>query len=300
MKLILCIDAGGVKPLMIAATLLERLGRETGAQVQDFVDMFVGTSGGSIAAALFATGHTPKQVRELAHQLGKSAFSRSWWHRVKSLNGLYGPKYEIAKLHQTARDVFGDARLNSIEKPCIFPTTDIRTNDAVFLKSHAGNFAGLPIAEAVTASSAAPFYFEPWRGVFYDGGLHSFSPILVALGEATVMWKWEEDVTILSIGSGQQEPIKTTRNPVKLAESLVGGTLASNTDSDHWLAGVFGETRLGKTRVYRFQPRIRTAMDAVDMGTLSRLHSAAHHCINTNSEEWFSLQDTMHEILGAA
>ena len=76
---------------------------------------------------------------------------------------------------------------------------DTQLRQAVFYTSDRNDL----LRDAVRASSAAPTYFLPFRGLI-DGGIFANNPALCALVEGVKMWHCGiGDIEMLSIGTGK-------------------------------------------------------------------------------------------------
>ena len=70
---ILQIDGGGLLGI-IPLVFLSSLEKITGKKIYEMFDMFIGTSTGGIAAAMFATKHTAKETLDFYLEHGKKIF----------------------------------------------------------------------------------------------------------------------------------------------------------------------------------------------------------------------------------
>jgi predicted acylesterase/phospholipase RssA len=283
-RLILSVDAGGVRSLAAASVFLKEVEDAFGKPARDVFDLFVGTSGGSLVATAAALGFTGDDLQNLGRALGSSAFSASLGHRIKTLNGYKGPKYEVKKLHDVLLGVFGDRPMSTVDRKLVVTATDTVDHRALFIKSHRGDFSGWPVAVSLTASCAAPFYFAPVSGRYADGGLHAYSPVLPAFGEAKSIFRGDP-LTIISMGSGQASPGEpNSGNPLTVAKSLVGSVTSAGTDGDHWLLRQWVKDTESIDRLIRLEPMVQAPMDATDRANLDRIASAAQTESERNGE----------------
>lgn len=195
MRRILTIDGGGVRGVIPAAVLTE-LERQTGRLTRETFDFVAGTSTGAVLAAGIAAGIPAHRLASLYAERSDDVFRSvpivSTLRRI-----LTGRMYDTHRLHALIRDELGpearDWRLN--DAPIDLLVTAKRLSDGMpwyFVRDNAANScrAGrIRLADAVTASAAAPTYFAPWRadgiGELIDGGIGvAGNPVYQACVEA--------------------------------------------------------------------------------------------------------------------
>ena len=145
----LVLGSGGIKPIAAVPllTFLDRLGVT--------VDEIVGCSGGSVVAALYATGLSGEEVRQIiTRQLRPQLFgpidpgaalgALGFFAGVRSRRGLLRPD----RIHAMYRDVFGTSRIEVLPRRLLLQATDFLTSQPAVLQ------AG-PVAAALYASTAA-------------------------------------------------------------------------------------------------------------------------------------------------
>jgi uncharacterized protein len=180
MRRILSIDGGGIRGI-IPAVLLAALERQTGRLTRETFDFVAGTSTGAVLAAGIAAGIPAAELARLYERRSAEVFRRvplvSTLRRV-----LTGSMYDTATLHRVIREELGEAardwRLN--DAPIDLLITAKRLSDGMpwyFVRDNPANScrAGdYELADAATASAAAPTYLPPWpiRGIgeLIDGG----------------------------------------------------------------------------------------------------------------------------------
>ncbi len=216
MRRILSIDGGGVRGI-IPAVLLASLERSTGRLTRETFDLVAGTSTGAVLAAGIAAGIPASRLVTLYAVRSPEVF-----RRVPLVSGLRrlltGTIYDTARLHTLIRDELGPAardwRLN--DAPIDLLITAKRLIDGMpwyFVRDtpanscRAGRFR---LADAVTASAAAPTYFRPWPmapiGELIDGGIGvAGNPVYQACVEAfdyTHAYQ-RADTLVVSLGTGK-------------------------------------------------------------------------------------------------
>ena len=152
--------SGGTARAVLHVGVLKAL-RESGIPI----DYIAGTSGGSIAAAIYAFGE-PVDVME------KVAASLSWWKlasiRVSRLGFISSRPIEVF-LDKTLRG----ARFEELKIPCAIPVTDLVTGERVV-------FTSGPVARVVRASCSIPQIYLPVEidsRPYVDGGLSEYLPV---------------------------------------------------------------------------------------------------------------------------
>ena len=151
------------------------------------VDMVVGCSGGAIYAAFLALGHdagtAERKTRELwtrdiTSRRNTRALLRAILPQVFGFDERFG-LVDDRRVLQRLREGLGDSRIEDAKIPLHLTATDFHTGEQVV-------FSRGPLVEAVRASIAIPYIFEPWRigdRVLVDGFLSDPMPIGVAIRE---------------------------------------------------------------------------------------------------------------------
>ncbi len=131
-------------------------------------DLVVGTSAGSLAATLYASGKTPKEMAELAMNMDESSIT-DWMFPSRSL--MKGEA--LAKFVRTATV---NTQIENMRVPLGIVATDLNNGQPIlFQRGDAGT--------AVRASSSVPGVFQPVKiggREYVDGGLVSPVPVRFA------------------------------------------------------------------------------------------------------------------------
>jgi len=212
----LTIDGGGVRGI-IPAVLLAALERATGRPTRETFDFIAGSSTGAVLAAGIAAGIPAERLVTLYASRSPQVF-----RSVPLLSGLRrlltGTIYDTATLHRLIRDELGpearDWTLN--DAPVDLLVTAKRLVDGMpwyFVRDNPANSCragGFRLADAVTASAAAPTYFRPWSvapiGELIDGGIGvAGNPVYQACVEAFEYTHAYEpaDTLVVSLGTGR-------------------------------------------------------------------------------------------------
>lgn len=200
---IVTFDGGGVRGSLMA-TLVKRLVDEF-PNLLDQVDLFAGTSTGSVVALTLASGKSADTlVSFYSIENLRSAFSPS------HLN-IFRPRYSNAHFKNLLETHFpGNLRLRDLKYKLLAPSfklDDVKRGDwrPVFFHNfpdshHLDDF----VVDVALRSAAAPTIF-PSRQGYIDGGVIANNPstaaIAYALGHAKPR-PMLEDLRVLSIGTG--------------------------------------------------------------------------------------------------
>jgi patatin-like phospholipase/acyl hydrolase len=227
---ILSLDGGGIRGVL-TARLLERL-LQAKPGFLDRVDLFAGTSTGSILAIGLARGLSPTELVSLYVKEGPHIFHRDVLHDLGSLWGFRRARYQTRRRYDGIYPYIGDGTLadllprhvlvatyqldakNEIEP---VPPTDPQTWKAKFFHNYEGpdSDGGQKCIEVIMRSSAAPTYFPIYEG-FIDGGVVANNPSVCALAQAVndkAGGKQDiKNVVLLSLGTGRKMTNITSRN----------------------------------------------------------------------------------------
>jgi hypothetical protein len=212
---ILTIDGGGVRGI-IPAVVLAALERSTGRATRESFDFLAGTSTGAVLVGGIAAGIPAERIVALYVERSPEVFRRvpvvSTLRRI-----LTGVAYETDTLHRLIVDELGAEAgswtLN--DAPVDLLVTAKRLEDGMpwyFVRDNPANScrAGrFRLADAITASAAAPTYFAPWPippiGELIDGGIGvAGNPVYQACVEAfeyTDAYR-PDDTLVVSLGTG--------------------------------------------------------------------------------------------------
>ena len=131
-------------------------------------DIVVGTSAGSMVAALYASGRTPTEMEQMAMTLDESSIT-DWVFPGRSL-------MKGEALAKFVRDKTGGKTIEQMRIPLGIVATDLNSGEPIlFRRGDAG--------VAVRASSAVPAVFQPVKiggREYVDGGLVSPIPVRYA------------------------------------------------------------------------------------------------------------------------
>lgn len=200
---IMTFDGGGVRGAL-TAVILERLAQGYPA-LFDKVELFAGTSTGSLIALGLAHGIKPNELVQLYSQKnGEFIFSPAH-------NPLVRPKYDHTHLKELLQSVFPpDLQLKDLKRKVLLPSFKITCPDCkawrpVFFNNLASSATQDEfVVDVALASCAAPVYFPSYQN-HIDGGVIANNPSTAAIALAKDRKAGNQDINsiyLLSFGTG--------------------------------------------------------------------------------------------------
>lgn len=199
---ILSFDGGGIKGAL-SVEILSRVINKYPNFLKE-IDLFTGTSTGSIIAALLAKGIPIEELKRMySKEIAGEIFSNSKLNIIK-------PKYNNNSLKKIISHYFDDNfKINDFKKYIFIPAFylgDKHTEswEPVFFNNLSkNNTSDITARDAILASSAAPTYFPSYNN-YIDGGVVANSPTAISLiSTLSSMPRYKsEDILLLSIGTG--------------------------------------------------------------------------------------------------
>lgn len=220
-RVALVIGAGSVK--CAAALGLQKALQQEGIGV----DMVVGCSGGSIYATLIALGYDAITMqamtlrlwtKEVTKRPDRMALLRALFPRLFGFNARFGLR-DDALITQRFSEAFGDRTFADARIPLYLAATDFHSGEQVILSDGR-------LRDAIRASIAIPFTFQPWPlngRLLIDGFMSDPLPIGVAIREGA-------DVIIaMGFESPYQERVNTAaRFAFQLSSIMTNNLLKAN------------------------------------------------------------------------
>ncbi|BDV03688.1 MAG: hypothetical protein HPPSJP_4090 [Candidatus Hepatoplasma scabrum] len=267
---ILSIDGGGVKGYFTIYTL-KKLMDEYKINLYDYFDMIVGTSTGAILALLILLKLDLEKYCREYEEIPNRIFSK----RLDILSQTrkpFFPQFDGEELKKSLIEELGDLNFDDFEakvkKYFVFCASNVSNGKPVMFASK--NFKSVNqkhrkelVRNAIYASSAAPFYFEPIKSsftndYFADGGLWANNPsmvgIILALADLNLNL---EDIEVLSFGQTYIENLEFEIKKIinfdnfrnNQFSSLFSSSLLVNQNFDNFCASI-----LLKEHYYRYYP----------------------------------------------
>ena len=169
---VLVVAGGGVFGY-IPSVLLDSVMR--GLPLADRIDAIAGTSIGGLLALLYGTGRTTGNVRAFFEKQSPRIFHVPAWYHLWP----FGPSHPDKAYNKILKGVL-DTPFGSMAWPTVVPALDItRRRPKVYDNMGDNPDRAVPAWEIARATSAAPTYFNPWKGMV-DGGLVENTPVLAA------------------------------------------------------------------------------------------------------------------------
>lgn len=217
---ILSIDGGGIRGI-IPGLIMDDIEQRTGKPIAEMFDYIAGTStGGVLALGLTKAGtdgrpqYTAMDGVRMYRENGAQIFSRSVWHRIRSVGSLIEECYPASGIESLLDTYFGDARLKDAVTRVIVTSYEIERRIPWFFRSERAKLRpdyDFCIKQVARATSAAPTYFEPCQIItqtddnYYaliDGGVFANNPTMCAFVDARIAHP-DADFLVVSLGTGQ-------------------------------------------------------------------------------------------------
>ncbi len=313
---VLSIDGGGVRGL-VAALVLADLERRADRPVAELFDLVAATSTGAIVGlALLRPGAGNRPARSAAEvaafyeRTSRRVFSRGRWHRLRTVDGLLGPKYAAGELDRILQEEFGDTMLSQSLCNVIVTSYDLKGRLPYFFKTSdvaKGRQADQLMWRVARSTSAAPTFFAPAEARdgdrvlhLVDGGVCANNPSVCAYADAVrgtdLKSMTDKDVRVVSVGTG------AISTDYAIAKTLRGGKLSWATpmfdvvlDAQEDTASYHMEQVLpGENRYFRFQadlpestpcePSRVSEIDNASPGNLRMLTDSARRLVAAQAE----------------
>ncbi|MEO1431037.1 MAG: patatin-like phospholipase family protein [Cyanobacteria bacterium J06633_8] len=267
---ILSLDGGGVRGI-VAAKMLANIEKRIDCPLNQYFDLIVGTSTGSIVAAGIATGRNCEDIVEFFQNKSSSIFPYQSLFSPRRIPlilkyGISAPKYSDNDLIQVLQGVFGETRLLDIAtspRLLVVSYDTIERNPIIFKSWRPDKpYGNVPLWEVCVSSASAPTYFPAHKldkrviGNVKDASINT---IIFSDNESTVDAVYENaEIRITDgKGSGQTRTItnyigtirKATVNPawdripdksstysIKTIYSAIDGGVAANNPSSCGIA----------------------------------------------------------------
>jgi predicted acylesterase/phospholipase RssA len=252
----------------------------------------------------------PENLIDLYAAEGGRIFSRSRWHRLRSLGNLIEEKYPSRGIETVLEKYFGTTRLKDALTDVVVTSYEIERRTAWFFRSRNARLHpeyDFPMTQVARATSAAPTYFEPQRiesahaGDYYalvDGGVFANNPALCGYVDARRAHPDQDDVLVVSLGTGELThalPYDKVKGwgVANWAHPILSVVFDGINDTiDYQLTQLLPNGTDGRRRYYRFQTRLEPGidnMDRTDREHLRALRLVAEDLVRDRGEELDSL-----------
>ena len=267
---ILSLDGGGVRGI-VAAKMLAKIEKEINQPLNEYFDLIVGTSTGSIVAAAIATGRSSEEIVEFFQNKSSIIFPYQSLFSLKRIPlilkyGISAPKYSDRGLIQVLRGALGETRLFDIgtsPRLLIVSYDTIERNPIIFKSWRPDKaYGNVPLWEVCVSSASAPTYFPAHKldkrviGNVRDASINT---IFFSNNESTVDAVYENAEIRITDGRGSGQtriiknyigsirkatvnpawdriPDKTSTYSIKTIYSAIDGGVAANNPSSCGIA----------------------------------------------------------------
>jgi len=229
---------------------------------------------------------------EIYQTLGPDVFDRSFWHKVKTLWGLIGPKFPLDGLRKVSEDKFGGIALKECLTHVVIATYDLVTRSPVVFDSTDPELNEIPVIDTCMGTASVPTMFpsvESGKYNLIDGGIFAVSPALCALSVCKEKYP-DESFMVISIGNGDYNeslPHDDTKGwgLLQWGQTAVGVILDGIGDGVDQQAKVFTEAGGGPYHRLQFKiPKELSAMDNPDVENVDGLREKTLEYIKENEE----------------
>lgn len=275
----LAMDGGGIRGI-ISGMVAAKIEKETHKPLAESFRLFTGTSTGAILATAYTTPGASRNVPRFSTydaldiyiRQGSDIFPKRWWIPGRD---LFSIRYSPAPLEKLAQNFFGNHRLSESLSDVIVSTYDAATQTPYFFSTFDAKENPMldPLTrDVVRATSAAPTFFPPkimGDHIFLDGGVSTNNPAMKAYKQAKKLGYKEEEMFIVSLGTGEPERGKISDWTLFHGELFWASTIPGvamegpnwNVHSD--LTEIFS---LNPKNYHRFQATLETPirLDGVD------------------------------------
>ncbi len=267
---ILSLDGGGVRGI-VAARMLANIEKRIDRPLNEYFDLIVGTSTGSIVAAAIATGRNSEDIVEFFQNKSSSIFP---YQSIFSLQriplllkyGISAPKYSNNNLIQVLQGVFGETRLFDVAtspRLLVVSYDTIERNPIIFKSWRPDKpYGNVPLWEVCVSSASAPTYFPAHnldKRVIGNVKDASINTIIFNENESTVDGVYENSQIRITDGKGSGQvrviknyigsirkatvkpawdriPDRTSTYSIKTIYSAIDGGVAANNPSSCGIA----------------------------------------------------------------
>ena len=206
-KRVLVLSGGGAKG-MITTTMLKNFQEKIGVPLDEFFDIIVGTSTGSIIGSMISAKVPIQKIHQMYIDNLKPIFTKQnpWWKPWRKLTRPTYDREVVVKAMKQCLDEVGVTNFGELSKKFICTSVNVCTKANVYFKSTSEKYKNIPITEMVKRSFAAPTYFGIIRDdvdkcYYADGGTGGQNfPLVEGLLEA--LSENPSEIEIYAFGTG--------------------------------------------------------------------------------------------------
>ncbi len=230
-RAMLTIDGGGIRGILPLCALIE-LEKQLQKPAREVFSFMAGTSTGAIICGSLAHGLSARKILELYRLLAREVFRFDLLSFALDLGSF---RYRIKPVRDLLEHYLGDAVLNDLPVDIMISATRVSDGKPWYFvrdnPANAGSTGKLRLVDCITASVAAPTYFEPYNvpsiGVCVDGGVGiAGNPIYQCCVEAFYFTPAgtyvPADTYVVSLGTGAMPNPAAPRNLIDWVSWVVG------------------------------------------------------------------------------
>lgn len=281
LKRILTIDGGGIRGIIPLCALVA-LESQTGALAREHFSFVAGTSTGAIIAAAVASGMPARETLDLYCGLGPKVFAL---RPLRFITSVGGHRYSSRAMARLFRRIIRDVALNELPVDVMLAATRVKDGKPFYFvrdcPANAQTTGRLSVVDCVTASAAAPTYFDPYEiaafGHFVDGGVGiAGNPVYQTCVEAFYYRPAGEylarESVVVSLGTGYHRADSDPRTFFDWANWVVGELLRIPAEQQTELVRRHFDTR----GTYRLNPALPRAIGMDDLRAIPELVRFGH------------------------
>ncbi|OJT78674.1 patatin [Clostridioides difficile] len=285
---ILAFDGGGLKGAL-SISILERIVKEY-PNLLNNINMFGGTSTGSLIALGLAYGVSPKEIKELySIENSKYIFNKSYAEILR-------PKYENKNLKEVLLSIFPEElELKDLNKLVMIPSFYIGNEEnawkPVFYNNMPNSFTKTSkVVDVAMASSAAPVFF-PTYNRHVDGGIIATDPSLACIIHAIDSGFRLKNTRLFSIGTGYvYNSIKADTTEWGAIDWIINKEpdlpiISITLEGNSQMSQLFSQKLLGDN-YYRLNPKMEKDVAMDDCDALEYLMSLGENCDIKDAFGW--------------
>ncbi|HHP5322702.1 TPA: patatin-like phospholipase family protein, partial [Clostridioides difficile] len=254
------------------------------------INMFGGTSTGSLIALGLAYGVSPKEIKELySIENSKYIFNKSYAEILR-------PKYENKNLKEVLLSIFPEElELKDLNKLVMIPSFYIGNEEnawkPVFYNNMPNSFTKTSkVVDVAMASSAAPVFF-PTYNRHVDGGIIATDPSLACIIHAIDSGFKLKNTRLFSIGTGYvYNSIKADTTEWGAIDWIINKEpdlpiISITLEGNSQMSQLFSQKLLGDN-YYRLNPKMEKDVAMDDCDALEYLMSLGENCDIKDAFGW--------------
>lgn len=266
-RVILSIDGGGIRGL-IPIAILKRLNDLMKYQLQSNVDLYAGTSTGSLIGGALMLKTELGYLYNITDILNLYSMRSSHIFKTREESNQNPLKFIMEK-------TFQNLKVKDQSHDFLFTTEDNSTSDLHLITNRDTNYSEQRLSDILLACSAVKGYFDPVvinGKQLSDGVTVMKNPSLIALDHYQELYP-EDQMIILSLGTGDVREFYD--DEIERSTEKVHETLSERAEND------------SRIQYFRIQPKLRRAkpeMNDTSQENIQNLIDDAKYFIGSNND----------------